>query len=269
VTRLERRCRRLLHAYPAEYRRDRGDEIIGTLLESTPDGRAWPQLRDVRALLVGGLRARAALSRQRTATANLRIAVLVGVTAYLCLFVPRALVEVRWPQTLVALVLAVACVVAWVSRSRPTVLVSVVAGIAVVSYAGPWGTNSLGAPVTDLACLVTLLVVGGGRERPGTTWLWPLALIVASAILPVAGRTLPWAGLHLLLMLGLGVLSIALLVVDARPVIAAAVCVLALWLLLAIDSVTVNLSPLAGLPVLIIGVAGGGAFWRLGRQSAR
>jgi len=33
---LERRARALLRAYPAEYRRERGEEIIGTLLEAAP-----------------------------------------------------------------------------------------------------------------------------------------------------------------------------------------------------------------------------------------
>jgi hypothetical protein len=47
---LERRCRVLLLAYPAAYRRERGDEIIGTLLMATPPGRQWPLLRDGLAL---------------------------------------------------------------------------------------------------------------------------------------------------------------------------------------------------------------------------
>ena len=55
---LERRCRRLLRAYPAWYRRGRGDEILDTLLEASPPGRGWPSFRDTRALVIGGLRVR-------------------------------------------------------------------------------------------------------------------------------------------------------------------------------------------------------------------
>jgi hypothetical protein len=44
---LERRCWLLLSVYPAEYRRERGEEIPGTLLETTPQGRGWPLARDV------------------------------------------------------------------------------------------------------------------------------------------------------------------------------------------------------------------------------
>lgn len=55
---LERRCRWLLRAYPAWYRRDRGGEMLGTLLEASPHGARWPSFRDARALVIGGLRVR-------------------------------------------------------------------------------------------------------------------------------------------------------------------------------------------------------------------
>jgi hypothetical protein len=58
VTPLERRCRLLLRAYPAWYRRRRGGEMLGTLLEASPPGRRWPSVRDTRALVIGGLRVR-------------------------------------------------------------------------------------------------------------------------------------------------------------------------------------------------------------------
>src|ERR1700739_3484547 len=76
---LERRSRVLLTAYPAEYRRERGEEILGTLLEATPQGRAWPVARDVLALMIGGLRARAAANRRLTAAADIRLGVPLGV----------------------------------------------------------------------------------------------------------------------------------------------------------------------------------------------
>lgn len=55
---LERRCRWLLLAYPAWYRRDRGGEMLGTLLEASPPGASWPSFRDARALVIGGARVR-------------------------------------------------------------------------------------------------------------------------------------------------------------------------------------------------------------------
>jgi hypothetical protein len=58
VSSLERRCRWLLLAYPAWYRRRRGEEMLDTLLEASPPGRRWPSVRDTRALVIGGLRVR-------------------------------------------------------------------------------------------------------------------------------------------------------------------------------------------------------------------
>jgi hypothetical protein len=58
VTGLERRCRWLLRAYPAWYRRERSGEMLGTLLEASLPGRTWPSFRDARALVIGGLRVR-------------------------------------------------------------------------------------------------------------------------------------------------------------------------------------------------------------------
>lgn len=58
MTGLERRCRWLLRAYPAWYRRERSGEMLGTLLAASPPGRRWPTFRDTWALITGGLRVR-------------------------------------------------------------------------------------------------------------------------------------------------------------------------------------------------------------------
>jgi hypothetical protein len=58
VTPLERRCRWLLFAYPAWYRRRRAGEMLGTMLETSPPGGRWPSFRDTRSLVAGGLRVR-------------------------------------------------------------------------------------------------------------------------------------------------------------------------------------------------------------------
>lgn len=61
---LESRARVLLRCYPPSYRSDRGEEMLGTLLEASPPRRNWPAPRDARSLIAGGLRARAALNRR-------------------------------------------------------------------------------------------------------------------------------------------------------------------------------------------------------------
>lgn len=58
MTELERRYFRLLAAYPADYRRARGSEIVGTYLDLAEPGRRWPMPADAVDLLRGGLRQR-------------------------------------------------------------------------------------------------------------------------------------------------------------------------------------------------------------------
>src|SRR5215469_17108936 len=55
---LQRRYRRLLIAFPADHRREYGEEMIGVLLASTPEGRRRPRLADALNLVSGGLRTR-------------------------------------------------------------------------------------------------------------------------------------------------------------------------------------------------------------------
>jgi hypothetical protein len=66
TTSLERRYRRLLRAYPAAYRRRRGDELLATLLEAAAPGQRYPTLRETLGLLGGGLSARAGVAGRCT-----------------------------------------------------------------------------------------------------------------------------------------------------------------------------------------------------------
>jgi hypothetical protein len=79
VSRLERRARRLLLAYPSGYRADRGEEILGTLMETTPPGRDWPPARDLASVLSGGLRARGHANRRHGPAVSLRQAAILGI----------------------------------------------------------------------------------------------------------------------------------------------------------------------------------------------
>jgi hypothetical protein len=78
--RLERCYARLLRLYPAAYRRERGAEMLGTLLDAADAGRDHPPRREVAALVVGALRARlgtaAAFSTGHGYPATLRMAAL-------------------------------------------------------------------------------------------------------------------------------------------------------------------------------------------------
>lgn len=55
---LERRYRALLACYPADHRRTYGEEMIGVLLTSAPEGTTRPSIADTADLIGGGIRAR-------------------------------------------------------------------------------------------------------------------------------------------------------------------------------------------------------------------
>lgn len=71
---LERRYRRLLWAYPAAYRAQRGEEIVGTYLELAGPGRRWPGARDSIDVLAGGFRERLRANGAERALDGLRLA---------------------------------------------------------------------------------------------------------------------------------------------------------------------------------------------------
>jgi hypothetical protein len=58
ATILERRYRLLLRSYPQQYRAERGQEILSTLLDATPPGQRSPSLADAVDILGNGLRRR-------------------------------------------------------------------------------------------------------------------------------------------------------------------------------------------------------------------
>jgi hypothetical protein len=55
---LEKSYRRLLHAYPVEWREERGEEMLAVLLEWAPDHQTRPSVREAIDLIWNGLRAR-------------------------------------------------------------------------------------------------------------------------------------------------------------------------------------------------------------------
>jgi hypothetical protein len=285
MTSLDRRCRLLLLAYPAAYRKERGDEIISTLLEATPAGRSWPLARDVRGLAVGGLRARTALNRRLTTAENLRIAVVAGAAIYLAytavsdlVFAVLALTHpasyahmAGWLLLLAGALAGVAVALVWVSRRRVVLLGAVMAAMIAVSLAGPWqaalGWQSvLFWPLPELACLAVLALLAGRGERPGRGWLWPVAL---AAAVPLAADLLPgvWPFSFLAVLEAMGVISLLWVVIDARPAVAAAVFLLSLLLPMGLVSVVPFFSA-AAVPPLIAIPAAAIAVWRLRRQSA-
>jgi hypothetical protein len=73
--------RLLLRAYPAAYRRARGEEMIGTLMEAARPGQRHPSLREAGSLVLRGLQTRAGVhsphQRRQTLAGATRLAVLL------------------------------------------------------------------------------------------------------------------------------------------------------------------------------------------------
>jgi hypothetical protein len=285
VSRFERHCAMLLRTYPAAYRAERGEEITGTLLETSPEGREWPLPRDIRGLIVGGLRARAAFNRQLTTAANVRTALLVGVAAYLAynaagvigFYVHEELlnggrhlrpVAVAWPELLAWALILVAVGLALLTGRRMVVLAGVLPASAALCIAGTWHPYALSETVVPLVSLAALVALSGNREPPSRRWLVPIALL---AVMPLGTYfgLLTWPYAFEALQVTIAAAAIVWVVIDARAAFAVSVFVLGLWLPMAVDSLVQGFVPLYLWPYLAITtVIAVPAVWLLRRQSA-
>jgi len=244
MTTLERRCRRLLLAYPAAYRRARGEEMLGTLLEATAAGRAWPLPRDCRAIIMGGLRVRTAQNSRLSTPANLRLATTLGCLLYLSARsyqLTSAAMSPRQPQEYAQLLLAaglLACTAMLVFRPRGrwrpiatlTAVAALIAGTAAGVSTWPAATN-VAQILAPLLVLAAFALLSRGAQRLPALWLWPPGLIVVlNLLLAAAALVRPWQGSAFLLSLAasylwllMEVLAVVWIVIDARPAVGVAV----------------------------------------------
>jgi hypothetical protein len=285
---LERHCQLLLRAYPAAYREVRGEEIIGTLMEATPPGRSWPLPRDIRCLIAGGLRARAAFNRQLTTAANLRVAALVGVAAYLTYNALAVLsleyfaevpvaghihpVPRPWPTVLASALILVPVALAFLTSRRAVLLAAALPAAAVVWYAGPWyGVFSpVAFHLVFLAALVALVTLARRSKRPRRRWLVGVGILAALPILPEFAPQLGRDWFLYGVLLAPAAISIVVAAIDARPAIAVIVYFLGFYLPAAVHELMRGTFPVFVLPYAgMLTVIGAPALWLLRRQSAR
>ena len=244
----ERRCRWLLLAYPADYRQVRGEEMLDTLLQSTPAGRTWPLPRDCRAMIAGGLQVRAAQNRRLSTPANLRLAAMFGCVLYLTFaFFSQAATSLWYlgagPQghgypllTFAAGMLAAAAVLLVRPGGRKGAIARVVAGAALIAGTAAEVNSGPVAPIVAqilaaLLILAVLALLSRGAERLPRLWLWAPGLVVAMALLAPAALFLGFpqyyflltAPFHLYLWAAIGFPAAGWLALDARPAIGLAV----------------------------------------------
>lgn len=281
MTPLERRCRRLLLAYPAAYRRERGEEMIGTLLEATPDGRTWPLQRDCRAMLVGGLQVRAAQNHRLSTLASLRLAAMLGCVLYLSFEFYSLAGILLWQlgarlglltQSYLQLAFAaglLACTAVVVVRpgGRKGAIAATVAAVAVIAGAAAVVIVSLSAAagiarvLAELLTLAVLALLSRRGERLPWLWLWLPGLAVAAALLAPVASSLRFPHYFALLLAQptslyvwapVTFLALAWIVIDARPAVGiaiflgmtAAVRLISTWLTIRqLRFVTVHVGP--------------------------
>lgn len=238
-TPLEHRARWLLRCYPAGYRRERGEEIIGTLLDASTD-RSLPRLRDICALVLGGLMARAAQNRQRTVATNLRVAAMAGLAIYTALWFATYVDGVvqgfvwfgpgsappfglmSWPAAVTALLAGATVVLAW-TAPRMGLVAGALAAAAVVVFAVA-SHDSLLAHVVQVLGLAGLAALAPRAGHPSRHWLWLPGMIAISGLSELA-MAYGWLGyswryaaeLSLLAVAAVGILWSA---IDARLMVA-------------------------------------------------
>jgi hypothetical protein len=263
---LERRYRRLLRAYPAQYRSERADEMLGTLLDTAAPGQRRPSARESAGLIAGGVRARAARNAGLPALASLRLAAMLACATFLGILLATTAGHlssgVRPPEQAKHEWIAIgglfaATILIWFARRELAVVALLAASVPGLFWHSltPW----LAGAVVVLAGLTALRT-----ERPPWAWLlWfclPPAFFLRDMVPGLTGMqvSLPAVGLAfaIIALFVLGPLVWA--VTDARPAFALAI-LLAFYAVISVRGgfvdgwsvICLALSVLAALPLLL------------------
>ncbi|MEU4233499.1 hypothetical protein AB0F17_55235 [Nonomuraea sp. NPDC026600] len=142
MTALERRYRRLLLAYPRQYRVAHGDELLDVLLDSAAPGQSSPVPREAWGLLLGGVRTRITHQAKGSAWADgLHLGITAVSAANLAALLPYTGSLPLW--TLLSALALLAVMRGWV---WPTLALTFATGVKAFAIAGGW-------PLLDLTLL--------------------------------------------------------------------------------------------------------------------
>jgi hypothetical protein len=212
VDELEKRCRRLLRAYPPGYRREREEEIVATFLDAASPGQTRPTTADSADIVVAGLRARLGVLGTGDLGLGLRTAapVALAVAAGMAVvglvrdsqstaghpspFRPALFVYAVWLLAAVGR----AVLPAVVARLMAAVaLAGTLVGLALMS--GSSSSPSPGWSLTVLTLLGFVAVAGGGQRLSITERGWlaggtlaAVAVLGGSALLVPTADGSPW-----------------------------------------------------------------------------
>ncbi len=236
---LDSRARRLLRAYPPSYRAERGEEIIGTLLETSRPGRDWPALREAWSLIAAGLRLRAARNRHQPAATSLRLTLLLAAALWLT-WDPNQLlwfINASPPGQALGILggLLVAATVAapWLAPRGVTVALAVSTALALglAYYHVDQPVNPVYLAPHVIPPLALAAAAAAGKARPPRAWLWlPGSLLAASLLFysqhmisnPLASSLIGIAGA--VIAYGIICATVLWLAVDIRPALAFLIC---------------------------------------------
>ncbi len=284
---LERRYRRLLRAYPGWYLADRGEEMLGTVLEADTRGRAWPSAREAKTLIMGGLRVRGGQGERLGMAASLRQVGLFAAVLIASTYAAINLATLKgrfggrgfpfppgpftWVGVIIGLLTLIAMTAVW-PRWRGWPGWRAVARVIALVTAGLWvyqpPTREPVEAIGPVLALVLIAILGSGAVRLPRSWFWLAAVLFAGRELSylTQAATVPYFTAFLAVIVG----TIAWSVVDARPLAAVAVWYCVVIGLQSIQAlVQVGLLFYWGLSVpLIISIAvSTAAVWRLRRQA--
>ena len=253
---LERRYQRLLHAYPAAYRRERGTEMLDTLLHDHPGGR-WPSIREAWALLSGGLRVRSGVTAPVPLWVSLRQVGLLAALLIICRklvvdlenladygLLRRAMLESSWRLPLswsafvasewwsVAEITGYAAAAVLVCRRRPGLAMAAVAiPTAMTGYLFATTRLYYWELALNITISVMLTTIVSGRRLPALpgAWVWTVGLftaaLVAFSVTAEAVHASPgvWQVEWFVELYGPWLLAAAWTIIDARPALAVVV----------------------------------------------
>jgi hypothetical protein len=214
---LEKSYRRLLHAYPVEWREERGEEMLAVLLEWAPDHQTRPSVREAIDLIWNGLRARFGggdKSGPRLLAERVSILSLAGGAAVslMCLVfgeIPRQLSPVYREMITIAPVYSLGTLlyVTWFAtvgllavgvirnaRRVARVLLGVAALVTLTSIAARWSIIAA-PPLTLMAFMAMLAASAFGAPKAmtrGTRRILGIVTIAAAAVVTNTSLNLQW-----------------------------------------------------------------------------